>query len=292
MPSAIVYLNGRYVPAGEARVSVFDRGLLLGHGVFETMRAYGGGVFRLDEHLARLVHGAENVGILLGGQQSALKQAIGGVLEANRLTEARIRLTVTAGSSPGEPRFPAPGDPTVVVTADAVEAPTPGAYQRGFRAIVASRARSSQSAIASLKSTSFLENLLARAEAQEKGADEAIILNEQRFVTEGARANVFFVHQERLLTPALECGLLRGITRDAVIELAVEAGIVVEQTWVSLEQMAEAHEAFVTSSVIEVMPIVSIDERPVGDGRPGDVTGVLARAYRELVARELGLDRR
>ncbi|MEE9284388.1 MAG: aminotransferase class IV [Dehalococcoidia bacterium] len=291
MPSPIVYLNGRYVAADQASVSVFDHGLLLGHGVFETMRAYGGAVFRIDEHLARLVRGAEEVGILLGGERSALEQAVTGVLQANRLADARVRLTVTAGPGPGRPVFPATGQPTVIVTAEEMP-PPPKTYEHGYRVIVASRTRSSQSALAAIKSTSFLENLLARADAQVRGADEAIILNEQRCVAECSQANVFFVQRARLLTPAPECGILRGIARETVIQLATDAGMSVEQTWITMEEMAEASEAFATSSMIEVMPVTTIDGRPVGDGRPGEVTRLLARAYRDLVAHELGLGRR
>ncbi len=287
----IVYLNGQLVPADQARVSIFDHGLLYGHGLFETMRAYGGRVFRLEEHVGRLVRGAEAIGIPMGGHWSALEQSVYSVLRANALLDARIRLTVTAGTGPGIPVLPAPGPPTVFVVASAMPPGSPELFERGLHAAVWSHTRSSLSAIAGVKSTNYLENLLARSEARQRGADEAIILNDKRFVTEGSLANLFFVHAGHMLTPAAESGLLRGITRDIIIQLAADQHIELEQAWISLQDTVACSEAFATNSVIEVMPIVSIDGRPVGEGRPGPVTRALAKAYHDLVIHELGLRR-
>ncbi len=285
----IVALNGQLVPAGQARVSIFDHGLLYGHGLFETMRAYGGRVFRLEEHLGRLVRGAEVIGIPLGGQRPALERSVQGVLHANGLTEARLRITVTAGEGPGLPVYPAPGSPAVFVTAAPVQPVSKERFEHGLHAVVWGRARSSMSAIVAVKTTDLLENLMARADARQRGADEAIILNERHFIAECSLSNVFFVSRGRLLTPAAECGLLQGITRDVVIQLAAERGLPLDQAWISVDDAKASDEAFVTNSVIELMPLVAIEGRPVGDGRPGPVTRALAKAYRDLVARELGL---
>jgi branched-chain amino acid aminotransferase len=292
MPSSIIYLNGQLVEATQARVSVLDQGFLHGYGAFETMRAWNGKVFRLDEHLARLTHAAEEIGILLGGQMDILAQAVRATLEANDLPDARVRVTVTAGEGPGYPELPAPGPPTIVVLASALPPETDEELARGYTAIVATRQRDSQSILARLKSTSYLENLLARWEAKQKGADEAIILNERGCLAECAMANIFVVEGRRLATPSPDCGLLRGITRQAVIEIATDRDFPVDETWFLAENLKHVSEVFITNSIHGVMPVTSIDGRQVGDGQPGAITRLIHQGYQELVAHELGLGTR
>ena len=290
MTESLVYLNGRIVPAREARVSVYDQGLLYGYGLFETMRAYGGRVFRASEHLERLADSARDLDLPLGGRLDELANAVDETVAANRLADARIRLTVTAGDSASGPALPASSDPTVLVTAS----PLPPAdsrdrdYERGWRVVAASRARQSRSVTAAHKTLSYLENLVARAEAAGEGADEALILNERGCLSEGAMANVFVVKDGRLLTPATDCGLLEGVTRRAVINLA-ETRMTVAEEWIPLDHALEADEIFVTNSVIEIMPVTEIGGRVIGGGAPGEVTRAVTRDYRRLVAEELGL---
>lgn len=291
MPSPIIYFNGRLLAADEAHVSVFDHGLLYGHGLFETMRAYEGRVFRLRQHLDRLTRGAQAVGIPLGHRLPAMPEAVQEVLRANGLRDARIRITVTIGEGPGQPSLRAFGPPTVIIMATGLQPAGPGAWERGYRAIVHTHARSSGAATAALKSTSFLENLLAWGEAQRRGADEAIILNEKGLVAECSMANVFFVRRSRLVTPALDGSLLPGVTRGAVIELARQERLPVEETSIALQTARQAEEAFLTNSVIEIMPLTAIGDRPIGDGRPGPLTRRLAAAYGNLVSRELDVQR-
>lgn len=288
MTDAVVYLNGNLVPAAKARVSVQDQGLLYGYGVFETMRAYQGRVFRKEDHLARLVQSAKQIGIFVEGRLGELDAAVSDTLRANGLNEARIRLTVTGGESLEGPTLPAPGKPNVLVTARGVQKIDDGAFECGWKAVIATRLRHSQSIAASNKTTSYLENLVARAEASKGGADEALILNERRCLTEGAVTNVFVVQGNRLRTPAPECGLLRGITRQAIIMLT-EPLKLVTQDWIPIEEAMEADEIFVTNSLIEVMPVTSLAGRRIADGTPGAMTRDLSRRYREMVARELGL---
>ena len=286
----LIYVNGELVPRAEARVSALDQGLLYGYGLFETMRAYEGRVFRLDDHLSRLIHSGEQVGILLGGEWQRLEAAVGRTLEANRLASARVRLTVTAGEAPdGRPGAPPRGRCGTIVRATPLEPTSVHDYERGYRVVLAGRPKHSLSTTGSMKTLNYLENLLALAEARRRGADEALFLNEKRCVAEATMANVFFVVRGRLLTPSHDCGLLRGITRGAVMALATKRGIALERAWVPLEEAFEASEVFLTSSGIELMPVTSLDGRQVGDGTPGEITRVLTRAYRDLVKRELRL---
>jgi len=286
---AVVYLNGDLVPSADARVSVHDQGLLYGYGVFETMRAYQGRVFRKEDHLARLVRSAKQIGIFVDERLSEFDTALGETLRANGLDEARIRMTVTGGESLEGPTLTSSGKPNVLVTARGVQEIDDGAFERGWKAVIATRSRHSQSIGASNKTTSYLENLVARAEALSGGADEALILNERECLTEGAMTNVFVVQGNRLCTPAPECGLLRGITRQAIIRLA-EPLHLLTQDWIPIEEAMKADEIFATNSMIEVMPITSLAGRRIADGTPGEMTRDLSRRYRALVARELGLN--
>jgi branched-chain amino acid aminotransferase len=292
MTLSIVYLNGHLVDARQAQVSVFDQGLLHGYGVFETVRSWNGKVFRLDEHLDRLTHAAEEIGILLGGQTGVLEQAVRATLEANGLLDARVRVTVTAGEGPGYPVLPAPGTPTILATASALPPSIDEQFERGYKAVIATRQRASQVALVHIKSTSHLDNLLARWEARQKDADEAIILNERDCLAECSMANIFMVEGHLLTTPSPDCGLLRGITRQAVMEIAAAQDLSVHETWFLAEDLARVQEVFVTNSVHGVMPVTSIDDKPVGDGKPGPMTRLVHQAYQDLVAHELGLGTR
>ncbi len=284
MPAPIVYHNGRYVPVAQAKISLTDQGVLYGHGVFDTMRAYGGTVFRLAEHLDRLIANGAEAGIAIQGKREAIAQAVAGVLRRNRLADARIRVTVTAGPGGDGPMLPAKGPPNIFVTCAELAPQLP----KGYRAVIASARRSSTSKTGRLKSTNYLESLLARAEAKSKGADEAIFLNERGAVAEGSASNVFFVRRGTLCTPSLECGILAGVTRAVVLRLAREAGMRVHEGAFQRAALAGAEEAFLTNAVIEVMPVLTLDGQSIGSGKPGEATRRLQRAYAELVQRETG----
>jgi len=287
----IVYLNGELVPRHEARISPFDRGFLYGYGLFETMRAYKGCVFRLERHLARLRRSAERLTFASGLGAYDLEQAIYRTLEANKLANARMRLTVSAG--PGERGLapPAEGLITVLVFAEKL-ALLPKAYEQGIRAAIVSPRRNSLSPLSRIKSTNYLDNLMAYSEATALGADEAILLNERGFIAEGSMSNIFLVTNGLLLTPSEESGILPGITREAVLELARDLGIEAVAGEIPLADLTQADEAFLTSSVREVLPIASIDTKPVGQGRPGPMTKRLMAAYRQLVETTLELSKR
>lgn len=282
----LVYINGELVPRREAGISPFDRGILYGYGLFETMRSYGGRVFRLDRHLARLMHSAGKIGLDVGLDPTALEQAIHKTLEANKLSDARIRLTVLAGEGERGLAPPTSGTLTVIIVAEKLVPPPPQAYEDGIRAAVVSVRRNSQSPLSGIKSIGYLDNLLAHSEAVAAGADEAILLNEQGFIAECSTSNIFLAVEGRLFTPSVESGILLGITREVVLELAQGLGITAGVGEIPLAHLLRADEAFLTNSVVEVMPITGVDGKPIGTGKPGEVTKRLMAAYRELVLQQ------
>jgi branched-chain amino acid aminotransferase group I len=293
----IVYLNGRLVPRLEARLSPFDHGFLYGYGLFETMRAYDGHIFRLDSHITRLRCSAESIGLtdtVLTTQEGkqTLKAACLATLEANELKDARIRLTVSAGEGDMTPDSGTHPEPTIVITARTFAPLPPEKHETGFKAAVSFLRRNSQSPLSRLKSTSYMESILARATAKAAGYDEAIFLNEQGYLAEGSTTNVFLVSNGELITPCFESGVLPGITRDAVLEIARTSSIKATERWVELNELVAAQEAFFTNSMLELMPMVSIEGRPIGSGKPGKLTGDLLLAYRKLVDEAAESDRR
>jgi branched-chain amino acid aminotransferase len=283
-----VYLNGRLVPRFEAKLSPFDHGFLYGYGLFETMRAYNGHIFRLDSHLTRLRCSAETIGLTHGvltteeGKQS-LKAACMATLEANELKDARIRLTVSAGEGDMTPDPKICSNPTILITARNLDPLPPEKYETGFIATVSFLRRNSQSPLSRLKSTCYLENILARTTARAAGYDEAIFVNEQGYLAEGSTTNIFLVSHGELVTPSFESGVLPGITREAVLEIARTSNIRAIERLVNLDELVEAQEAFVTNSVLELMPLVSIEGKSIGTGKPGKLTADLLFAYRKLV---------
>ncbi|MFC2067270.1 aminotransferase class IV [Chloroflexota bacterium] len=287
----IVYLNGSLIPRSRAKVSVFDHGFLYGYGLFETMRAYNGKIFLLERHLKRLLNSAETIGLGSHLAEIDLEKACIDTLRANRLKDARMRLTVSRGEVES---FPGPGTsstPTVVVTARNYAALSPDIYDSGYKARVSSVRRCSQSPLSKIKSANYLLSVLAMMEAKAAGLDEALLLNEQGVITEGSISNVFFMASSGLITPPLESGILPGITREVVMELAGAAGISVTEGDVRLENIGQFDEAFLTNSVIEIMPLVEVRDFAgrfitIGSGKPGKVTKRLMTAYRKMVERE------
>ena len=269
-----VWLDGALVDEEAARVSARDHGFLVGDGVFETLRVYAGEPFDLEEHLARLAESAAAMGLELGGHD--LARAARDVLEENALADARMRITVTSGGGPaGLAR--GDGPPTVLVVAAPL---TP--WPPTSSAIVSRVRRDEHSPLAGVKTISLAESVVALSEARAAGADEALLLNLAGDVCEATTANVFAVRDGVPVTPPLDSGCLAGITREHVLALGGE------ERALAPEDVRGADEAFLTSSTREVQPLVAIDGRPVGAGRPGPVTGRLADAYSEMVAARLG----
>ncbi len=279
--SEIVYLNGSLVPRSQASISALDYGFLYGFGLFETMRAYGGRVFRLDSHLSRLAHSAEILGLPIGSLD--LKSAVMDTIQANQLGEARIRITISIGEGEIAPDPSTCNKPTVLILAGHYQPYPERVYQKGFRAIVSSIRRNSQSPLSRLKSANYLESMLARQEARAAGVDEALCLNEKGLLAEASMSNIFLVTDGILRTPGQESGILPGITRETVLELASQLGIDTFEDDIRLDELFHAQEAFLTNSLIEIMPLTEIDGKPVGSGKSESLTKRLMAAYRKMV---------
>lgn len=279
--SDIVYLNGSLVPRSQARISALDYGFLYGFGLFETMRAYEGRVFRLDRHLNRLARSAEVLGLPLPATD--LRSAVTDTIQANQLGDARVRIAVSIGEGGMVPDPSTCDQPTVLIIAGHYQPYPEQVYEKGFRAIVSSIRRNSQSPLSRLKSANYLESMLARQEARAAGVDEALCLNEKGLLAEASMSNVFLVTRGTLRTPGPESGILPGITREVILELAPSLAISTLEDDVRQDELFQAQEAFLTNSLIEVMPLTEIDGKTVGSGRPGPLTQRLAAAYKKLV---------
>ncbi len=281
----LVHLNGSLLPSVEARIAALDYGFLYGYGLFETMRAYAGRVFRLDRHLHRLARSAETLEIIV--DTAVLRSAITETIVANHLGDARVRLTVSAGECASVPDPASYTRPTVLVVAGEYRPLPEDAYRRGYRAVTASLRRNHRSPLVRIKSLNFAENLLARQEARRAGVDEAVLLNDRDRIAEASMSNLFAVTGNALRTPPLDAGLLAGVTRETVLELAQRLGIVAVEDDITLDELRQVDEAFLTNSVIEVMPLTGLDGQAIGDGAAGPVTLKLRGAYRELVRSEV-----
>jgi len=281
----IVYLNGKLIQRSRATISALDYGFLYGFGLFETMRAYKGKVFRLDKHLSRLATSAKVLELSI--DEMELKDAVMNTIKANKLGDARVRITV----SPGEGAVNA--DPrtcrksTVLVVTEKYIPFTQQVYRDGFRVIISSFRRDSQSILSGLKSTSYLMNVMARQEARLAGADEAVCLNEKDLLAEASMSNIFVVAGGILRTPGLESGILPGITRQVVLELASQMGINCLEGDIELDDIYKVEEAFLTSSLLEVMPLTRVGDKRISNGRVGNITRKLITAYKRLVSGEL-----
>ena len=282
--SEIVYLNGCLMPRSQASISVLDYGFLYGYGLFETMRAYGGQVFRLNSHLSRLARSAEILGLPIEALE--LKGAVMDTIQANKLSDARIRITISIGEGGMTPDPSTCDKPTVLILAGHYQPYPEQVYQKGFRAVVSSIRRNSQSPLSRLKSANYLESMLAKQQARAAGVDEALCLNEKGLLAEASMSNIFLVTDGILRTPGQESGVLPGITRETILELASQLGINTLEQDIRLDELFQAQEAFLTNSLVEVMPLIEVDGEFIGSGRPGSLTQRLMVAYKKLVLAE------
>jgi branched-chain amino acid aminotransferase len=274
-----IYLNGTLVPEREAVVSVYDHGFLYGDGIYETMRSYGGAVFMLDEHLRRLERSASLIGLTLPLDKDALASAVHETLRANSLADAYVRVTVSRGAGPLGLDPALCGKPTVVIFTGRMKPYPPEFYERGVPVIVAGTRRNLKEALdPRIKSLNFLNNILAKREAVEAGAFEALMLNHEGFLAEGTVSNAFLVARHVVCTPSLDCGILDGITRGHVIRLARAEGFDVVEGKFTREMLYGAEEVFLTNTTMEVMPVGRVDDTAC------DV-GPVARKLKEAYAR-------
>jgi len=275
-------VNGEIAPADQARVSVLDNGFTFGDGVYETLRTYGGRPFHLDRHLDRLRASARMLGIVIPAADDALAVDLDRLLERAANPESYIRIIVSRGVGEISYRFDRIKGPTIVMAARAYEPFAEAQYRDGIPVIISSVRRNSPQALdPAMKSCNLINNILAVREAQAKKAAEPLMLNERGDVAEGASANVFIVSEGALLTPPLSDGILPGVTRALVLERARDLGIEAREQSVRGRTLLGADEAFITSTLKEVMPIATVDGQPVGGGKPGPVTKKLMQAYRD-----------
>jgi branched-chain amino acid aminotransferase len=279
------WVNGHPMDPGAPALSVSDRGFTLADGCFETMRAYGGVVFQLDAHLARLASTAERLGISVPPHLDATIADAVRVLRASR-ADAAVRLTLTRGSGSGlAPSSLAP--PTTVLLVDrlpaAVTQPPTARDRHGLRLHLASGRRNEFAPTAGLKTLSYTDAVIALAAARAAGADDALLLDTEGHLSEGSASNVFLVIRGVIHTPPLSCGVLPGITRAVVIDCLRQLDLPLEESPIPSSALSAADEIFLTSSLREIAPVVSVDHRPVGLGAPGPVTVRLLEAFRRLV---------
>ncbi len=281
-----VYIDGKYYPKEQARVSVYDHGLLYGDGVFEGIRAYSGRVFRLDEHLQRLYASARSVAIEIPVPLDEMRQIVLNTLRRNQLKDSYIRLMVTRGVGDLglDPRKC--DKASIICITDTIKLYPADAYEQGMRIIIASTRKNSPDCLSPrIKSMNYLNNILAKIEAIGAGVAESLMLDKNGFLTECTSENIFLIKNRVLYTPTAVVGILEGITRSVVMELAQRAGIEVQMAFLTPHDLYTADESFVTGTGAEILPVVEVGHRKVGDGRVGPVTKQLLSAFRELTQR-------
>jgi branched-subunit amino acid aminotransferase/4-amino-4-deoxychorismate lyase len=278
--AGIAWVNGKLLPPDQPAISPLDGGFMYGEGLFETMRTYRGRVFRLAQHLERLLIAAAELSFRPPTGQ-ALARAVGEAVDAGGLADASVRLTVTPGMA-GSP------SPTIVVLVRPLALPSADLYESGCVAVSVPAGQPPDSALRRIKSLNYLDKLLAQRTAAQRGAHEAILVDSDGCVVEGAMRNILAVFGRELATPPLSRGFLPGITRQTVLEIARASKLRCRERDIALTELYTADECFLTSSLAEILPVRSVDGNEMRDPAPGAATIALTAAYRELVAREIG----
>jgi branched-chain amino acid aminotransferase len=282
-----VYISGKLYDKEDAKISVYDHGLLYGDGVFEGIRSYGGRVFRLQQHLDRLYESARAIRLEIPMTKEALAAAVIETLKVNGISDGYIRLVITRGAGylGLDPRKTS--NPQVIIITDHIELYPAELYEKGLSIITASTIRTHPNAVSPrIKSLNYLNNILAKIEAVDAGAPEALMLNTKGEVAECTGDNIFLLRHGTLTTPPTDAGILEGITRGAVMELALQAGHSVREAALTRHDVYTADECFLTGTAAEVIPVVKCDGRPIGTGQPGPITRDLRRRFVELTRRD------
>jgi len=278
-----IYIDGKYYDEKNAKISVFDHGLLYGDGIFEGIRAYNGRVFKLKEHIDRLFCSAKAILLNVPVSHAETVEAVVATCRRNRIRNGYIRLLVTRGVgtlglNPRRCR-----NPSLIIIADKIQLYPPALYEKGLEIITVPTVRNLHSALnPAIKSLNYLNNILAKIEANNSGCEEAIMLNAEGFVSECTGDNLFIVRAGQLFTPPLSAGALYGITREVVMEMAREEGFEVSEPNLTRYDVFNADECFLTGTGAELIPVVKVDGRVIGTGKPGPVTKMLVEKYRAL----------
>ena len=279
-----IYLDGKFVDPADAKISVFDHGLLYGDGVFEGIRLYGGNIFRLEEHLERLEYSARAIMLDLPHTRQELSEITCETCRQNGLTDAYIRLVVTRGVGDlGLAPWTCP-KPSVFVIASKISLYPQEHYDNGLAIVTVPTRRINPAALPpTVKSLNYLNNILGKIEARQFGALEAIMLNDQGHIAECTADNVFIVHKGEIVTPAASQGALKGITRETVIDIAKELNVPIRESNMTRYDVWCADECFLTGSGAEVIPVVKLDGRVIGSGKPGEITRKVLASFRRRV---------
>jgi len=278
-----IFIDGKYYDERDAKISVFDHGLLYGDGIFEGIRAYHGCVFKLQEHIDRLFCSARAILLQIPMSHAQIMRATIETCRKNKIRDGYIRLLVTRGVGTLGLNPKSCKRPSVIIIADKIQLYPPVVYQRGLDIITVPTMRNLHSALnPAIKSLNYLNNILAKIEANNGGCEEAVMLNAEGFVAECTGDNLFIVKNGALFTPPLSAGTLYGITRQTVMELAEAAGLKVSEPNLTRYDLFNADECFLTGTGAEIVPVVKIDGRVIGAGEPGPVTRQLVKAYHAL----------
>lgn len=279
----LIYLDGKLVPESEAKVSVFDHGLLYGDGCFEGIRIYNGRVFRLTEHLVRLYESARSICLTIPISIEEMEKATVETVAANNLGDGYIRLLITRGVGPlGLNPYQCP-KAGIIIIASGITLYAAEKYETGLNLITCATRRPTPAALSpQVKSLNYLNNIMAKIECIQAGCEEGIMLNEQGYVAECTGDNVFVIKSGQIYTPTIASGALNGITRMAVIEVMREMGLQVHEITMTRHEIYTADECFLTGTAAEVIPAVQYDRRPIGDGKPGKLTAEIIKRFKVL----------
>ncbi len=278
-----IYINGKLYDKEDAKVSVYDHGLLYGDGVFEGMRVYRGKVFRLSEHLERLWNSAKAIWLEIPMTPDELAQAVNETVKVNGIEDGYVRLVITRGVGTLGLDPNKCSEPQVIIIADTITLYPREYYEKGLHIVTVSTMRNHPAALSPrIKSLNYLNNILAKIEGMQAGCVEALMLNQKGEVSECTGDNIFLVRKGELLTPSVEAGILEGITRAVVIELAREMNVPVRETPLTKHDVYIADECFLTGSAAEIVPVTKVDSRKIGDGLPGPITLRLLDRFHEV----------